>query len=124
MIRHVIDSHTVSIPAVLEIPSKDQPYDPNKDSILRRAKVGKTPHAVLVITVTNMSWGLNMVVAPIPCNRTRHGIQGVTILFGPAVFRLGWPNTHEGSPVYVRLLKKGLEWTATFSIVAMWQSIS
>lgn len=39
MIRHLIDSHTASIPAVLEIPSKDQPYDPNKDSILRRAKV-------------------------------------------------------------------------------------
>lgn len=38
MIRHLIDSHTASIPAVLEIPSKDQPYDPNKDSILRRAK--------------------------------------------------------------------------------------
>ncbi|CAG0889618.1 unnamed protein product [Darwinula stevensoni] len=26
------------IPAVLEIPSKDYPYDPSKDSILRRAK--------------------------------------------------------------------------------------
>ncbi|XP_064471280.1 V-type proton ATPase subunit F-like [Ornithodoros turicata] len=38
MIRHAIDSHTASIPAVLEIPSKDQPYDPNKDWILRRAK--------------------------------------------------------------------------------------
>lgn len=88
MIRHVIDSHTVSIPAVLEIPSKDQPYDPNKDSILRRAKVGKTPHAVLVITVTNMAWGLNMIVASIACKRTRHGIQGVAILFGPPVFRL------------------------------------
>ena len=37
-IRHLIDAHTSPIPAVLEIPSKDQPYDPNKDSILRRAK--------------------------------------------------------------------------------------
>ena len=27
------------MPAVLEIPSKDHPYDPSKDSILRRAKV-------------------------------------------------------------------------------------
>ena len=39
MIRHVIDRHELAIPAILEIPSKDHPYDPNKDSILRRAKV-------------------------------------------------------------------------------------
>lgn len=39
MIRHVIDSHTQPVPAVLEIPSKDHPYDASKDSILRRAKV-------------------------------------------------------------------------------------
>ncbi|KAL0271213.1 UNVERIFIED_CONTAM: hypothetical protein PYX00_008383 [Menopon gallinae] len=38
MIRHAIDSHTQPIPAVLEIPSKDHPYDASKDSILRRAK--------------------------------------------------------------------------------------
>uniref|UniRef100_V9LHK2 V-type proton ATPase subunit F n=2 Tax=Callorhinchus milii TaxID=7868 RepID=V9LHK2_CALMI len=38
MIRHVIDAHTLSIPAVLEIPSKEHPYDAAKDSILRRAK--------------------------------------------------------------------------------------
>ncbi|GAB1610155.1 V-type proton ATPase subunit F-like [Argonauta hians] len=38
LIRHAIDSHTLPIPAVLEIPSKDHPYDPSKDSILRRAK--------------------------------------------------------------------------------------
>lgn len=37
-IRHLIDRHIAPIPAILEIPSKDQPYDPNKDSILRRAK--------------------------------------------------------------------------------------
>ncbi|KAK4881013.1 hypothetical protein RN001_004332 [Aquatica leii] len=37
-IRHVIDSHTQPIPAVLEIPSKDHPYDASKDSILRRAR--------------------------------------------------------------------------------------
>lgn len=39
MIRHIIDSHTQPIPSVLEIPSKDHPYDATKDSILRRAKV-------------------------------------------------------------------------------------
>ena len=38
MIRTTIDGHTIPIPAILEIPSKDHPYDPNKDSILRRAK--------------------------------------------------------------------------------------
>ena len=39
MIRHVIDGHVQPIPSVLEIPSKDHPYDASKDSILRRAKV-------------------------------------------------------------------------------------
>ena len=39
MIRHVIESHNDPIPAVLEIPSKECPYDASKDSILRRAKV-------------------------------------------------------------------------------------
>ncbi|KAG0729025.1 V-type proton ATPase subunit F [Chionoecetes opilio] len=40
-IRHVIDSDNDNpLPAVLEIPSKDHPYDPAKDSVLRRAKVG------------------------------------------------------------------------------------
>ncbi|CAB0005184.1 unnamed protein product [Nesidiocoris tenuis] len=39
LIRHCIDSHTNPIPAILEIPSKDHPYDASKDSILRRAKV-------------------------------------------------------------------------------------
>ncbi|XP_066932391.1 V-type proton ATPase subunit F-like [Clytia hemisphaerica] len=37
-IRHVIDNHTLPIPSVLEIPSKDFPYDSSKDSILKRAK--------------------------------------------------------------------------------------
>ncbi|XP_040182839.1 V-type proton ATPase subunit F-like [Rana temporaria] len=38
MIRHAIDAHNLSIPAVLEIPLKEHPYDASKDSILRRAK--------------------------------------------------------------------------------------
>ena len=41
MIRHLLDSYTQAIPAVLEIPSKEHPYDASKDSILRRAKVLK-----------------------------------------------------------------------------------
>jgi len=48
MIRHVIDTHNEPIPAILEIPSKDHPYDPSKDSILRRAKVS---YRVLVLLI-------------------------------------------------------------------------
>ena len=39
MIRHILDSYTQAVPAVLEIPSKEHPYEASKDSILRRAKV-------------------------------------------------------------------------------------
>jgi len=39
MIRGTVDSHNKSIPAILEIPSKEHPYDASKDSILRRARV-------------------------------------------------------------------------------------
>ncbi|CAG2116259.1 unnamed protein product [Medioppia subpectinata] len=35
LIRHAIDAHTAPVPSILEIPSKDHPYDPNKDSILQ-----------------------------------------------------------------------------------------
>jgi len=38
VVRHVINEHTEPIPTILEIPSKDSPYDPSKDSILKRAK--------------------------------------------------------------------------------------
>eukprot|EP00048_Salpingoeca_helianthica_P014734 m.223250 g.223250 ORF g.223250 m.223250 type:complete len:136 (+) comp16214_c0_seq1:3-410(+) len=37
-IRPAIDAHLEVVPTVLEIPSKEHPYDPSKDSILRRAK--------------------------------------------------------------------------------------
>lgn len=37
-IRFVIDSFTNAFPAILEIPSKDHPYDPEKDSVLRRVR--------------------------------------------------------------------------------------
>ncbi|KAL1840150.1 hypothetical protein VTJ04DRAFT_4453 [Mycothermus thermophilus] len=37
-IRHRIDTYTQAFPAVLEIPSKDHPYDPEKDSVLRRVR--------------------------------------------------------------------------------------
>ncbi|KAK4079253.1 hypothetical protein Trihar35433_358 [Trichoderma harzianum] len=35
-IRHRVDTYTAAFPTVLEIPSKDHPYDPEKDSVLRR----------------------------------------------------------------------------------------
>uniref|UniRef100_A0A1I8H5W2 Pribosyltran_N domain-containing protein n=2 Tax=Macrostomum lignano TaxID=282301 RepID=A0A1I8H5W2_9PLAT len=38
MIRPVIDQHTAPLPSVLEIPSKEHPYDASKDSVFRRAK--------------------------------------------------------------------------------------
>ncbi|KAI9897013.1 hypothetical protein N3K66_008035 [Trichothecium roseum] len=37
-IRHTIDTYTAAFPTVLEIPSKDHPYDPEKDSVLRRVR--------------------------------------------------------------------------------------
>eukprot|EP00047_Mylnosiga_fluctuans_P001512 m.220676 g.220676 ORF g.220676 m.220676 type:complete len:126 (+) comp10432_c0_seq1:46-423(+) len=37
-IRPALDAHVEVVPTVLEIPSKEHPYDPSKDSILRRAK--------------------------------------------------------------------------------------
>ena len=39
MIRRLLDAYDQPTPAILEIPSKDHPYDPSKDSILRRARV-------------------------------------------------------------------------------------
>lgn len=38
MIRFLIDSYNKPLPAILEIPSKDHPYDPSQDSILSRVK--------------------------------------------------------------------------------------
>ncbi|KAK0511247.1 hypothetical protein JMJ35_005820 [Cladonia borealis] len=37
-IRNRVDTYTEAFPAVLEIPSKDHPYDPEKDSVLRRVR--------------------------------------------------------------------------------------
>lgn len=38
MIRYIVDANDKTVPAVLEIPSKDHPYNPTKDSILHRAR--------------------------------------------------------------------------------------
>ncbi|KAI0029149.1 ATPase, V1 complex, subunit F [Vararia minispora EC-137] len=37
-IRPTVDKYQQAFPALLEIPSKDHPYDPNKDSILKRVQ--------------------------------------------------------------------------------------
>lgn len=42
-IRDLLDAYTKPIPSVLEIPSKELPYDPAKDSILKRAQVFHPP---------------------------------------------------------------------------------
>ncbi|KAG2386580.1 hypothetical protein C9374_002324 [Naegleria lovaniensis] len=38
-IRYLLDSYSQITPAILEIPSKDSPYDPSKDYILSRVKM-------------------------------------------------------------------------------------
>lgn len=37
-IRYRVDAYTQAFPSLLEIPSKDHAYDPEKDSILRRVR--------------------------------------------------------------------------------------
>ncbi|KAI9280483.1 F subunit of V-type ATPase [Sporodiniella umbellata] len=37
-IRELVDGHSQAFPAILEIPSKDHPYDPEKDSVLKRVR--------------------------------------------------------------------------------------
>jgi len=38
-IRYLVDLHSLIVPTVLEIPSKEHPYDANKDSVMQRIKV-------------------------------------------------------------------------------------
>ncbi|KAJ2661412.1 H(+)-transporting V1 sector ATPase subunit F [Coemansia sp. RSA 1200] len=38
-IRGVLDEYKAAFPTVLEIPSKDHPYDPLKDSVLKRVQL-------------------------------------------------------------------------------------
>jgi V-type H+-transporting ATPase subunit F len=37
-IRSRVDAYTQAFPSLLEIPSKDHPYDPEKDSVMKRVK--------------------------------------------------------------------------------------
>ncbi|KAK0546940.1 H(+)-transporting V1 sector ATPase subunit F [Tilletia horrida] len=37
-IRPLVDKYTQAFPALLEIPAKDFPYDPSKDSVLKRVQ--------------------------------------------------------------------------------------
>ncbi|XP_017016730.1 V-type proton ATPase subunit F isoform X2 [Drosophila kikkawai] len=38
LIRPIVDAHLLAVPSVIEIPSKQHPYDASKDSILKRAR--------------------------------------------------------------------------------------
>lgn len=38
-IRHAIRDYNKMVPTVLEIPSKDQPYDPDQDSVMKRVNM-------------------------------------------------------------------------------------
>ena len=38
-IRHVLKDYTQTIPTVLEIPSKEHPYDPEQDYIMQRVNM-------------------------------------------------------------------------------------
>ncbi|KAJ1958565.1 H(+)-transporting V1 sector ATPase subunit F [Dipsacomyces acuminosporus] len=38
-IRGILDEYSSAFPTVLEIPSKDHPYDPSKDSVLKRVQL-------------------------------------------------------------------------------------
>jgi V-type H+-transporting ATPase subunit F len=37
-IRHLLEAHKAAFPSVIEIPSKDHPYDPAKDSLMTRVQ--------------------------------------------------------------------------------------
>ena len=37
-VRYLLDGYTAAIPSVLEIPDKENPYDPSKDSVLSRVQ--------------------------------------------------------------------------------------
>ncbi|CBK23870.2 uncharacterized protein [Blastocystis hominis] len=36
MIRHILNNYTSTIPTVIEIPSKDKPYDATRDTVIRK----------------------------------------------------------------------------------------
>eukprot|EP00798_Chlamydomonas_sp_ICE-L_P004904 gene4904-34671_t len=62
MIRNVVDQHNKAVPAVLEIPSKDNPYDPAQDSVLNRVKHifgfegGKAPGSTARLSEIPSGW--------------------------------------------------------------------
>lgn len=37
-IRDRVDKYNEAFPSLLEIPSKDHPYDPDKDSVMKRVR--------------------------------------------------------------------------------------
>ncbi|KAF5962213.1 hypothetical protein HYC85_003422, partial [Camellia sinensis] len=54
MIKFLVDSYNNPIPAILEIPSKDHPYDPTHDSVLSRVKYFFSDFSILRVVCLNM----------------------------------------------------------------------
>ncbi|GMQ00641.1 hypothetical protein CsSME_00047642 [Camellia sinensis var. sinensis] len=54
MIKFLVDSYNNPIPAILEIPSKDHPYDPTHDSVLSRVKYFFSDFPILCVVCLNV----------------------------------------------------------------------
>ncbi|CAL5354730.1 unnamed protein product [Camellia sinensis] len=54
MIKFLVDSYNNPILAILEIPSKDHPYDPTHDSVLSRVKYFFSDFPILCVVCLNV----------------------------------------------------------------------
>ncbi|KAF5951352.1 hypothetical protein HYC85_009296 [Camellia sinensis] len=62
MIKFLVDSYNNPIPAILEIPSKDHPYDPTHDSVLSRVKYFFSDFPILCVVCLNILTVCGMLV--------------------------------------------------------------
>ncbi|EPZ31988.1 ATPase, V1 complex, subunit F domain-containing protein [Rozella allomycis CSF55] len=53
-IRHLLEAHHDAFPSVLEIPSKDHPYDPEKDSVLKRWTIPSPSLRILMFAIPTL----------------------------------------------------------------------
>ncbi|CAF4427647.1 unnamed protein product [Rotaria socialis] len=70
MIRGTVEGHDKNVPAVLEIPSKEHPYDPSKDSILRRARIFILKMSLDTLLIPAVNWSLFLLTSLVICLRT------------------------------------------------------
>ncbi|XP_028051485.1 V-type proton ATPase subunit F-like [Camellia sinensis] len=54
MIKFLVDSYNNPIPTILDIPSKDHPYDPTHDSVLSRVKYFFSDFPILCVVCLNV----------------------------------------------------------------------